>query len=84
MSDSGIARKVDKLGRVVLPVEIRRSLGIEVGDLIDVSVDGQRVVMRKVASGCTFCDSPEQLREFADRLVCEQCVTRLTEGRPLA
>ena len=84
MSDSGIARKVDKLGRVVLPVEIRRSLGIEVGDLIDVSVDGQRVVMRKVDSGCTFCDSPEQLREFADRLVCEQCVTRLTEGRPLA
>lgn len=84
MSDSGIARKVDKLGRVVLPVEIRRSLGIEVGDLIDVSVDGQRVVMRKVASGCTFCDSPEQLREFADRLVCEQCVTRLSEGRPLA
>lgn len=84
MSDSGIARKVDKLGRVVLPVEIRRSLGIEVGDLIDVSVEGQRVVMRKVASGCTFCDSPEQLREFADRLVCEQCVTRLSEGRPIA
>ena len=84
MSDSGIARKVDRLGRVVLPVEIRRSLGIEVGDLIDVSVDGQCVVMRKVASGCTFCDSPEQLREFADRLVCEQCVTRLSEGRPPA
>ena len=84
MSDSGIARKVDKLGRVVLPVEIRRSLGIEVGDLIDVSVDGQRVVMRKVASGCTFCDSTERLREFDDRLVCEACVTRLTEGRPLA
>ncbi|CAB4859490.1 MAG: AbrB/MazE/SpoVT family DNA-binding domain-containing protein [Actinobacteria bacterium] len=83
MSDSGIARKVDRLGRVVLPVEIRRSLGIEVGDLINVSVDGQRVVMRKVSSGCTFCDSPDQLREFADRLICEACVTRLTEGRPL-
>ncbi|CAB4869972.1 unannotated protein [freshwater metagenome] len=83
MSESGIARKVDRLGRVVLPVEIRRSLGIEVGDLINVAVDGQRVVMRKVSSGCTFCDSPDQLREFADRLICEACVTRLTEGRPL-
>lgn len=83
MSDSGIARKVDRLGRVVLPVEIRRSLGIEVGDLIDVSIDGQRVVMRKVARGCTFCDSPDQLREFADRLICEACVTRLSKGRPI-
>ena len=51
MAGSGVTRKVDALGRVVLPVEVRRSLGIEVGDLIDVSVEERAVVLRKVDRG---------------------------------
>ena len=82
MAGSGVTRKVDALGRVVLPVEVRRSLGIEVGDLIDVSVEERAVVLRKVDRGCTFCGSVEALREFADRLVCTECAARIGESRP--
>lgn len=82
MAGSGITRKVDALGRVVLPVEVRRSLGIEVGDLIDVSVEDRRLVLRKVDGECTFCGSVESLREYADRLVCAECIVRLGSARP--
>lgn len=82
MGASGVTRKVDALGRVVLPVEVRRSLGIEVGDLIDVSVEDRTVVLRRVDRGCTFCGSVEALREYADRLVCTECIARLGESRP--
>lgn len=81
MAASGVTRKVDGLGRVVLPVEVRRTLGIDVGDLVDVAVEEGHVVLRKVERGCTFCGSTEALRDYADRLVCESCVTRLAEGQ---
>ena len=81
MGASGVTRKVDGLGRIVLPVEVRRSLGIEVGDLVDVAVEEGHVVLRKVHRGCTFCGGVEGLRDFADRLVCEPCVTSLSEGQ---
>ncbi|MEY3361210.1 MAG: hypothetical protein RL531_929 [Actinomycetota bacterium] len=81
MGASGVTRKVDGLGRVVLPVEVRRSLGIDVGDLVDVAVEDGHVVLRKVHRACTFCGGVEGLRDFADRLVCESCVTRLAEGQ---
>lgn len=81
MGASGVTRKVDGLGRVVLPVEVRRSLGIDVGDLVDVAVEDGHVVLRKVQRGCTFCGGEEALRDFAERLVCEACIARLTEGQ---
>jgi transcriptional pleiotropic regulator of transition state genes len=76
-----VTRKVDALGRVVLPVEVRRTLGIDVGDLVDVAVEEGHVVLRKVQRGCTFCGSIEGLRDYADRLVCEACITRLAQGQ---
>ena len=81
MGASGVTRKVDSLGRVVLPVEVRRTLGIDVGDLVDVAVEEGHVMLRRVEHSCTFCGSTDALREFADRLVCESCITRLAEGQ---
>lgn len=81
MAASGVTRKVDALGRVVLPIEVRRTLGIDVGDLVDVAVEEGHVVLRKVQRGCTFCGSTEALRDYADRLVCEACIGRLAEGQ---
>lgn len=47
MKSTGIVRKVDELGRVVLPIELRRSLGIEVRDPIEIFVDGERIILQK-------------------------------------
>ena len=74
---TGVARKVDQLGRVVLPSELRRALGIREGDLVDFSVEDRRIVIEKVEQRCTFCGSNTELREFRDRLVCATCATEL-------
>jgi AbrB family transcriptional regulator, transcriptional pleiotropic regulator of transition state genes len=77
---SGVARKVDQLGRVVLPAELRRQLDIREGDLVEFSVEGRGIVLAKVARRCVFCGGTEpgaELRDFAKQLVCESCVARL-------
>ena len=75
---NGVARKVDQLGRVVLPVEMRKALRIEVGDLVMMSADGDHIVLNKVEQRCVFCGGGDQLREFSRKLVCTPCVSRLT------
>jgi AbrB family transcriptional regulator, transcriptional pleiotropic regulator of transition state genes len=78
---SGVSRKVDQLGRVVLPAELRKQLEIRVGDLIEISVEEQRIILEKVAQRCVFCGAtaPDtELREFENKLVCVPCVERLT------
>ena len=76
---SGIARKVDDLGRVVLPVEIRRALGIGKGDEVDISIDEDAVVLRKVEARCTFCAGTDGLRLYRGRQVCSSCRVDLTD-----
>jgi AbrB family transcriptional regulator, transcriptional pleiotropic regulator of transition state genes len=78
MKSSGIARKVDELGRVVLPVELRRALGIAAGDGVDFTLDGGAIVVRKVETVCTFCGADEELRAFRERQVCSSCTSELS------
>jgi AbrB family transcriptional regulator, transcriptional pleiotropic regulator of transition state genes len=79
---SGVSRKVDRLGRVVLPVELRKQLEISEGDLIEIGIDDDgRIVLEKVAQRCVFCRATApatDLREFEHKLVCEPCVEKLT------
>ena len=75
MKSTGIRRKVDDLGRIVIPAGIRKSLSIREGDAVDVWVDGDRVVLAKPADRCVFCGSDEPpLHAFRDKLVCRPCV----------
>ena len=75
---SGVTRKVDQLGRVVLPVELRRTLGLREGDLVEVAVEGTRILLTKVETRCIFCGNGTDLRDFAGKRVCGGCVGRLT------
>jgi AbrB family transcriptional regulator, transcriptional pleiotropic regulator of transition state genes len=78
MASSGIRRKVDDLGRVVIPAGIRRSLGIREGDPVEVSVEGERVVLAKPRDACVFCGREEDdLTGFRGRLVCRDCLASL-------
>ncbi|HVM08963.1 MAG TPA: AbrB/MazE/SpoVT family DNA-binding domain-containing protein [Acidimicrobiales bacterium] len=72
-----MARKVDDLGRIVLPIELRRLHGIQTGDALEISVDGDAIVLRKLAHGCVFCDGVFDLREFKGRTVCASCANDL-------
>ena len=73
MKTVGIIRKVDELGRVVLPVEMRRTLGIEERDPLEISLEGEMVVLRKVQNACVFCGGKLDLAEFSGKCVCAEC-----------
>ena len=77
MKTTGIVRKVDELGRVVLPVELRRTLDIEEKDPIEISLDGDRVILRKYHAVCIFCGSEKDMREFNGKRVCRKCCKAL-------
>jgi AbrB family transcriptional regulator, transcriptional pleiotropic regulator of transition state genes len=78
---TGVARKIDQLGRVVLPAEVRREFGIEPGDLVEIGVDGASIVLRKVEDRCVFCGAESELAEFSGKLVCDRCASALSASR---
>ena len=80
MRSTGMTRKVDSLGRVVLPAEMRRVFGIREGDLVDIAVEGASIVLTKVEQRCVFCGDSAALVEYSGKLVCEGCVAGLRDA----
>lgn len=79
MKSTGIVRKLDELGRVVLPVELRRMLEIEERDPLEISLEGDCIILRKFKPSCIFCNAEETVFEFHNKRVCRQCLQRLAE-----
>lgn len=79
MKSTGIVRKVDELGRVVIPIELRRTLEIEEKDSLEIYVDQDKVIFRKyVPSGaCVICGSLDKTVSFKNKCVCEKCIAGL-------
>ena len=75
----GVVRRMDQLGRVVVPAEARRALGIRHGDLIETRLESGRVVIVKYEPVCAFCGGDENLIELNDKCVCNDCVGALVE-----
>ncbi|HEX9092660.1 MAG TPA: AbrB/MazE/SpoVT family DNA-binding domain-containing protein [Coriobacteriia bacterium] len=75
MSDTGIVRRVDDLGRIVIPMELRRTLGINVKDPISISVEGERIILLKHRDACALCGSTDDIVRVHERAVCRDCVT---------
>ena len=73
MKSTGMTRKVDELGRVVIPIELRRTLQIEEKDPLEIYVDGEKIILKKYEPGCIFCGSADKLRTFKDKNICEDC-----------
>ena len=75
MKSTGIVRKVDELGRVVIPVELRRTLGINEKDALEIYVENDRIILRKYepATACVFCGSEEKLSLFHNKSICSGC-----------
>lgn len=73
----GIARKIDHLGRIVVPVELRRALGVRAGDALDATLEGSTIQLRKLEASCVFCQATEDLASHRDKLVCARCRAEL-------
>ena len=79
MKSTGIIRKLDELGRVVIPKEIRNKLNIEEKDPIEIYLDGESIVLKKYESGCIFCGNTKDLVLYDGKLICKKCLNKLTE-----
>ena len=79
MKSTGIVRRVDELGRIVLPMELRRTLGIDVKDALEIFVDGNQIVLNKYEPACIFCNSANDIVNFKGKNICRQCLKELTE-----
>ena len=79
MKSTGIVRKLDELGRVVIPKEIRNKLDIEEKDPIEIYLDGTSIILRKFETGCIFCNNSKDLVSFKDKLVCKKCLSKITD-----
>lgn len=79
LKPTGFVRKVDELGRLVIPMETRRQLGIEAGDGVEILVSGSDVVLQKYRPGCVFCGVAEGLERYRGKWVCGECC-RLMAG----
>ncbi len=77
MKSTGVTRKIDDLGRVVLPIELRRTLDIEEKDALEIFVDGENIILRKYIPGCIFCGSCEGVATYKGKNICKVCAGEL-------
>ena len=77
MKSTGIVRKVDELGRVVIPIELRRTLDIAERDALEIYVDSDKIILKKYEPACVFCGSAEDVVSFQGKNVCQKCLVAL-------
>lgn len=80
MKSTGVVRQLDTLGRVVLPIELRRTMDIGVKDMLEIFVDGDGIVLKKYHPGCIFCDDARDLINYKGKYICRKCFEEMTAG----
>ncbi len=77
MKSTGIVRKIDELGRIVIPIELRRTMNLEIKDPVEIFVDDDKIIFRKYAPGCTITGSQEDLVSFEGKLYSKDIIRQL-------
>jgi len=79
MKTTGIIRQLDTLGRIVLPIELRRTIGIGPKDMIEIFVEGSSVILRKYEPDCLFCGGSRDITPYKDKMICACCLKELRQ-----
>jgi len=79
MKSTGIVRKVDELGRIVLPIELRRTLDITEKDSLEIYVDNETIILKKYQPACIFCNSAKDIVVYSGKNICSECINKLKE-----
>jgi len=77
MKSTGVIRRVDELGRVVIPIELRTQFGISEKDPMEIYVDGSAIVLKKYEPNCIFCGNSKKLIDFEGKLICKKCANNI-------
>ena len=79
MKSTGIVRRVDELGRVVIPIELRNKFNISEKDPIEIYVDGSSIILKKFEQSCIFCGGTKKLIDYKGKLICSKCANKFVE-----
>ncbi len=77
MKSIGIVRKVDELGRIVLPKELRDTLKIDHKDPLEIYVEGDNIILKKYEPACIFCGNASNITTYMDKKICTECIAKL-------
>ena len=77
MKSTGIFRPVDRLGRIVLPIELRRAFDLKQKDTIEIYTDDDMIILKKVQRSCIFCNSSEEVEDYKGKTICRKCLEEL-------
>ncbi len=77
MKSTGIVRKVDELGRIVLPIELRRTFDLNEKDAIEIYTDDDTIILKKFQRTCVFCNSPEDITDYKGKSICSACLAEI-------
>lgn len=77
MKATGIVRKLDQLGRIVIPKELRNTFDLEEGDPIEIFVDGNDIILRKYQPACIFCNDATDILQYENKNICKNCLGKL-------
>lgn len=78
MKSTGIVRRVDELGRIVIPIELRNKLKIAEKDPIEIYVDGSSIILKKYQENCVFCGSTKKVIDYKGKLICSKCMENIS------
>ncbi len=80
MKSTGVVRKLDNLGRIVIPIELRKTMGIEIKDTLEIFTEGDEIILKKYQPGCVFCTDARNVTLFKGKMVCEKCLNEMQKG----
>ena len=81
MKSTGIVRRIDDLGRIVLPIELRRTLGISDRASLEIYVDQTSIILKKYEPACIFCGSADEIKHFKDKVICSKCFEEIEQSK---
>ena len=77
MKSTGVVRKVDELGRIVVPIELRRTMDIAVKDTLEIYVEGDQLILKKYHPACIFCEDAQNVISYKWKMICRNCLAEL-------
>ena len=81
MKSTGVVRRLDDLGRIVIPIELRRSLDIKEKDPLEIYVDGEQIILKKYEPACIFCGDARDVINYKGKNICTKCLSEIKNNK---